>query len=155
MALPLFPAVHKVSVFRLGGIFCLPPQIVCSSSFYLSRRAQLAGLISLTVLGCATNQSFDTAETPQERAQRERQERAERDRGRVGKIDRSPAAVAEKWSGTTARYEYLCLDQMNVSRCTYREITRLDGECKTLTARRASVLLPLNCPKITRSDYDS
>ena len=68
----------------------------------MSCRAQLAGLISLMVLvlGCATNQSFDTAETPQERAQRERQQRTEAvNLGRMGKIDRSPTTVAERWSG--------------------------------------------------------
>ena len=60
----------------------------------------LAAAISSMVLGCATNQSFDTAETPQERAQRERQQRTESvNLGRIGKIDRSPTAVAERWSG--------------------------------------------------------
>ena len=60
----------------------------------MSCRVQLAGLISLMVLGCATNQSFDTAETPQERAQRERQERAERvNLGRSGEIDRAPRST--------------------------------------------------------------
>ena len=68
----------------------------------MSCRTQLAGLISLMVLvlGCATNQSFDTAETPQERAQRERQQRTEAvNLGRMGKIDRSPTTVAERWTG--------------------------------------------------------
>jgi hypothetical protein len=65
----------------------------------MNARHALAAAISSMVLGCATNQSFDTTETPQEQAQRERQQRAERDRGRVGKIDRSPAAIAERWSG--------------------------------------------------------
>ena len=68
----------------------------------MSCRTQLAGLISLMVLvlGCATNQSFDTAETPQERAQRERQQRTEAvNLGRMCKIDRSPTTVAERWTG--------------------------------------------------------
>ena len=62
--------------------------------------AGLAGVIFSMVLGCATNQSFDTTETPQERAEIERLESAKRDRlGRPDKINRSPAAVAEKSSG--------------------------------------------------------
>jgi hypothetical protein len=44
--------------------------------------------------------NFDTTETPQERAQRERQDSAVRDRlGRSAISDRSPAAVAERWRG--------------------------------------------------------
>jgi hypothetical protein len=62
--------------------------------------AGLVGVILSMVFGCATDQPFDTSETAQERAQRERQESAERDRlGRTGKIDRSPAAIAERWTG--------------------------------------------------------
>jgi hypothetical protein len=65
----------------------------------VSFRIELVAVISLTVLGCATNQSFDTTETPQERAQRERQERTERvNLGRIGKIDRSPRAIVEGWN---------------------------------------------------------
>lgn len=47
------------------------------------------------VLGCATDQPFDTTETAQERAQRrERQERAERlNLGRIGEIDRAPRST--------------------------------------------------------------
>ena len=55
--------------------------IVCS----LGQNKDRPALRQKMVLGCATNQTFDTTETPQERAQRERQESAERDRGRVGK----------------------------------------------------------------------
>jgi hypothetical protein len=58
----------------------------------------IANVISI-VLGCATDQPFDTAETAQ-RAQRERQDRAVHDRlERLGKWDRSPGAIAERWSG--------------------------------------------------------
>ena len=66
----------------------------------MSCRVQLAGLISLMVLGCATNQSFDTAETPQERAQREREQRLARENlGQIGETYSPPSAIAEKWSG--------------------------------------------------------
>ena len=58
------------------------------------RFAQLAGVTTLILLGCATNPSVDTSETPQERAQRERQERAERvNLGRIGELDRAPRST--------------------------------------------------------------
>jgi hypothetical protein len=64
----------------------------------MSCRVQLAGLISLMVLGCATNQSFDTAETPQERAQREREQYLARENlGQIGETYSSPSAIAEKY----------------------------------------------------------
>jgi hypothetical protein len=61
--------------------------------------AGLAGVIISMVLGCATDQPFDTTETAQARAQRERQDRAVHDRlERLGKWDRSPGAIAERWT---------------------------------------------------------
>jgi hypothetical protein len=46
--------------------------------------AGLAGVTLSMVLGCATDQPFDTTETTQARAQREQEERAVRNRlGRV------------------------------------------------------------------------
>ena len=66
----------------------------------MNARHALAAAISSMVLGCATNQSFDTTETAQQRAQRERQQRTESvNLGRIGKIDRSPSTIAERWSG--------------------------------------------------------
>jgi hypothetical protein len=60
----------------------------------MNSRARFAGVISSMVLGCATNQSFDTTETLQERGQRERQERAERvNLGRIGELDRAPRST--------------------------------------------------------------
>ena len=57
--------------------------------------AKLASLTSLIILGCATDPSVDTSETPQERAQRERQQRAERvNLGRIGELDRAPRSTA-------------------------------------------------------------
>jgi hypothetical protein len=70
-------------------------------SAHVSSRAHLAGLIALMLLGCATNQTVDTTETPQERAEIERLVSAKRDRlGRLGtNIDRPPAAVKKSGTG--------------------------------------------------------
>jgi hypothetical protein len=46
------------------------------------------------VLECAIDKPFDTTETPQERAQRERQERTQRvNLGRIDELDRAPRST--------------------------------------------------------------
>ena len=57
------------------------------------RSTGLAGIISLMVLGCATNPSVSTSETPMWRAQKEYQQRLAREAGRIGYIGNAGPAL--------------------------------------------------------------
>jgi hypothetical protein len=83
-----------LALVRRGGAFALRREAGIVWYPMSLRSTGLAGVTSLMVLGCATDQPFDTTETPQERAQRERQERAERvNLGRIGELDRAPRST--------------------------------------------------------------
>jgi hypothetical protein len=84
---------------RAKAEFALSPNIRGCIFSIMRSLAGLAGVTLSLVLGCATDQPFDTTETAQARAQRERQDRAVHDRlERLGKWDRSPGATAERWT---------------------------------------------------------
>ena len=79
----------------------IPKKAPAAYDNYMSFRfTVLASVISLTVLGCATNRSVSTSETKLWRTQKERQQRVAREAGRIGYIGNAGPALGSSFGST-------------------------------------------------------